>query len=192
MTPPAPEASSDQECCRPSEDRHSSDLYTRTSWVDAALALNQIDKVSIPDRHKHSSRSDVRRPVRPGHASRCRFATGRVRCPLRGREFGTHERRDTIKWVVFFGGSAAAMLVERRGWRARLSTRAVQHQEVPDKHTARPTSVPLHSQLLRRHQDTRSQRFFYSVFEPFFLKLFSQNTSSFCQKEFWKVRLVYH
>ncbi|XP_059471270.1 protein patched [Neocloeon triangulifer] len=42
---PAPEASSDQQgCCRPPEDKHTSDLYTRTSWVDAALALSQIDK----------------------------------------------------------------------------------------------------------------------------------------------------
>lgn len=39
------------ECCAPqrinndNDDYHHSDLYTRTSWVDAALALSQIKKV---------------------------------------------------------------------------------------------------------------------------------------------------
>lgn len=167
MTPPAPEASSDQGCCRPSEDRHSSDLYTRTSWVDAALALNQIDKVSISDRRKHWGRSDVRRAVRPGHASAAGLRRAVLGVRTRAADSGRTSAWTRSSGLFFFGGSAAAMLVERRGWRARLSTRAVQHQEVPDKHTARPTSVPLHSQLLRRHQDTRSRRFFNSDSELF-------------------------
>lgn len=111
-----------------------------------------------------------------GHASTSRCAPSRAGCPHLG-EWIWDARATGHDQVgcFFFGGSAAAMLVERRGWRARLSTRAVQHQEVPDKHTARPTSVPLHSQLLRRHQDTRSQRFFHSVFELVISNYFSKH-----------------